>query len=71
MSGDHVMGYDSNGTPYLIKAYVSAALFDSIAQEWYDQAEQNVKYVGDFYMLDLNELLGTTEAESGTAEAES
>lgn len=64
MSGEHVMGYDNNGTPYHIKAFVSAALFDSIALEWNEQAEQNVKFVPGFDNLDLNELLGTAEAES-------
>ena len=58
MQPDHIMGYDSNNTPYRMKAFASAALFDSVAEEWYVDAESKVLYVDDFGMLDLNELFG-------------
>lgn len=58
MSGDHIMGYDSNYTPYTIRAFVSSALFDNVAGEWYDEAERTALYVNGFEDLDLNELFG-------------
>ena len=58
MSADHIMGYDSNYAPYGPKAYASAGLFDTIANEWYVSAEYGAMYVGDFADLDLNELFG-------------
>ena len=36
----------------------SAALFDNMMDGWFEEAEHNVKYVGDFADLDLNELFG-------------
>jgi len=56
MSPGHIMGYDSNGTPYRAKSFVSASLFDNVMKEWYADAEQEVLYVGDFGELDLNQL---------------
>ena len=56
MQADHVLGYDANGEPYGPRAFVSAALFDNITQEWFEEAERNVNYVAGFENLDLNEL---------------
>lgn len=56
MQGDHIMGYDSNLQPYTPKAFTSKALFNTITHEWYTTAEYNVKYIGEFMDLDLNEL---------------
>ena len=56
MSSAHLMGYDSNGSPYKTKAFVSASLFDNVMREWYTDAEKEILYVGDFGELDLNEL---------------
>ena len=61
MSGEHIMGYDSNRNPYKIKAFASSALFDNMMAEWYNEAEWNAKYVDGFDKLDLNELLKTNE----------
>lgn len=61
MSTDHIMGYGSNGSPYLTKEFASAALFDSVAGEWYTQAQMDAKYVGEFDALDLNELFGVQQ----------
>ena len=36
----------------------SAAPFDNMMDGWFKDAEYNVKYVGDFADLDLNELFG-------------
>ena len=57
MSTEHIMGYDSNRSPYKIGAFVSSALFDNMMAEWYNDAEWNTKYVNGFDALDLNELL--------------
>ena len=57
MRSEHTMGYDANYQPYGAKALASAALFDTIAQEWFEEAERKVVYVNDFDALDLNELL--------------
>ena len=56
MRSDHIMEYDSNNNPYDIRSYAAARLFDKMAADWFDEAEQKVVYVGDFYTLDLNEL---------------
>ncbi len=58
MSADHILDYDNNGEPYGPKSVASAALFDNMMNEWFKDAEYNVKYVGDFAELDFNELFG-------------
>ena len=57
MRADHIMEYDNNNTPYNIRSYAAARLFDITASEWFTAAEDAIVYVGDFYTLDLNELL--------------
>ena len=59
MSAEHVMGYDNNNAPYRIKAFVSAVLFDKVANEWYAAATENAQYEKAFEVLDFNELFKT------------
>ena len=56
MSADHIMEYDNNNSPYNLRAYASARIFDAMASEWFTAAEDSMVFVGDFYTLDLNEL---------------